>query len=193
MFQWGSLYFRMIYTNYLETLKSVPLDDNEEENSSAARKAEPGIEETVSPNLSTQRAVATILGKHMTDDGFVTKTLEHAEKLDHIMDFTRMRALNTLFSLMNKTVRNIIEYNAQHLVSRMSADHLEGYVTKRLVIGVIWSFSGDAKLDLRAKLGDFVRGITTINLPPSFPGSSIIDYDVQIDNGEWVTWTTMDN
>ena len=172
----------MIYTNYLETLKSVPLDDNEEENSSAGSDTE----EIVSPNLPTQRAVAHILGKHMNDDGFVTKTLEHAEKLDHIMDFTRMRALNTLFSLMNKTVRNIIEYNAQHLVSRMSADHLEGYVTKRLVIG-------DAKLDLRAKLWDFVRGITTIDLPPSFPGSSIIDYDVQIDNGEWVTWTTMDN
>src|SRR6266498_2752158 len=147
MFQWGSLYFRMIYTNYLETLKSVPLDDNEEENSSAGSYTE----EIVSPNLPTQRVVAHILGKHMNDDGFVTKTLEHAEKLDHIMDFTRMRALNTLFSLMNKTVRNIIEYNAQHPDFPMSADHLEGYVTKRLVIDVIWSFSGDAKLDLRAK------------------------------------------
>ncbi|CAI2172645.1 16667_t:CDS:10, partial [Funneliformis geosporum] len=182
---------KMIYTNYLETLKVVPLDDNEEENSSASRKAEDGVEESISPNLTTQRAVAQILGKHMTEDGFVTKTLEHAEKLDHIMDFTAMRVLNTLFSLMNKTVRNIIEYNAQHPDFPMSAEHLESYVTKRLVIGVIWSFSGDAKLELRSQLGDFVRGIiTTVDLPPSLPGSSIIDYDVQINNGEWVAWTT---
>ncbi len=55
----------------------------------------------------------------------------------------------------------------------MLADNLKGYVTKRLVI---WSFSG-------AKLGDFVHGITTINLPPSLPGSSIIDYDVKLTTG----------
>ncbi|CAB4481707.1 unnamed protein product [Rhizophagus irregularis] len=181
---------KMIYTNYLETLKSVPLDDNEEENSSTARRAESGEEESVSPHLSTQRAVAQILAKHMTDDGFVTKALEHAEKLEHIMDFTKMRVLNTLFSLMNKTVHNVIEYNVQHPDFPMPADHLESYVTKRLVIGVIWSFSGDAKLDLRAKLGDFVRGITIVDLPPASPGSSVIDYDVQISNGEWVAWTT---
>jgi dynein heavy chain 1 len=181
---------KMIYTNYLETLKSVPLDDNEEESSSTARRAESGEEETVSPHLTTQRAVAQILAKHMTDDGFVTKALEYAEKLEHIMDFTKNRVLNTLFSLMNKTVRNVIEYNIQHPDFPMTVEHLEGYVTKRLVIGVIWSFSGDAKLDLRAQLGDFVRGITVVDLPPASPGSSVIDYDVQISSGEWVSWTT---
>ncbi|RIA96574.1 dynein heavy chain [Glomus cerebriforme] len=183
------LTLKMIYNNYLETLKSLPLDDNEEENSTA-RRAEAGAEESVSPHLTTQREVAQILSKHMTDDGFVTRTLEHAEKLDHIMDFTKMRVLNTLFSLMNKTVRNVIEYNVQHPDFPMSTEHLESYVTKRLVVGVIWSFSGDAKLDLRAQLGDFVRGIAVIDLPPANPGSSIIDYDVQINNGEWVSWTT---
>ncbi|CAG8531180.1 10166_t:CDS:10, partial [Acaulospora colombiana] len=178
---------KMIYHNYLENLKNVPLDDNEEEGS-PNRRIE-GSDDSVSPHLNTQRDIATILSRHMNDEGFVTKAIYYAEKLEHIMDFTHMRVLNTLFSLLNKTVRNVIEYNNNHPDFPMSADHLEGYVTKRLVLGVIWSFSGDAKLDYRGKLGDFIRGITTIDLPPAQAGSSVIDYDVQINNGEWTSWT----
>ncbi|CAG8466762.1 5969_t:CDS:10, partial [Racocetra fulgida] len=176
----------MIYYNYLETLKSVPLDESEEEGASTHRVEG---EETISPHLSTQRDIASILSKHMTEEGLVTRTLMEAEKLDHIMDFTYMRVLNTLFSLLNKTVRNVIEYNVQHPDFPMTAEHLDGYVTKRLVLGVIWSFSGDAKLDYRAVLGDFVRGIATVDLPPAQVGSTLIDYDVQISNGDWVSWT----
>ncbi|CAG8832243.1 28705_t:CDS:2, partial [Racocetra persica] len=177
----------MIYYNYMETLKSVPLDESEEEGSSTHNRVEG--EETISPHLSTQRDIASILGKHMTEEGLVTRTLMEAEKLEHIMDFTYMRVLNTLFSLLNKTVRNVIEYNVQHPDFPMTAEHLDGYVTKRLVLGVIWSFSGDAKLDYRAVLGNFVRGIATVDLPPAQVGSTLIDYDVQINNGEWVSWT----
>ncbi|CAJ0883095.1 1976_t:CDS:10 [Entrophospora sp. SA101] len=177
----------LLYNNYLETLRSVSLDENEEEDSVANAHRNESEEES-SPHMNTQRAIATILSKHMTDNGLVTKALEHAEKLAHIMDFTKARVLSTLFSLLNKTVRNVIEYNVQHPDFPMGAEHMEGYVTKRLVLGVIWSFSGDAKLDLRANLGDYIRGITTVDLPPAQPGSSIIDYDVQINNGEWVSW-----
>nr|CAG8506850.1 6173_t:CDS:10 [Entrophospora candida] len=177
----------LLYNNYLETLRSVSLDENEEEDSVANAHRNESEEES-SPHMNTQRAIATILSKHMTDNGLVTKALEHAEKLTHIMDFTKARVLSTLFSLLNKTVRNVIEYNVQHPDFPMGAEHMEGYVIKRLVLGVIWSFSGDAKLDLRANLGDYIRGITTVDLPPAQPGSSIIDYDVQISNGEWVPW-----
>ncbi|CAG8442752.1 1825_t:CDS:10 [Diversispora eburnea] len=177
----------MVYHNYLETLKAVPLDDNEEEGS-VNRRTE-GSDDAVSPHLAAQRAIASILAKHMNDEGFVTKALLFAEKLEHIMDFTYGRVLNTLFSLLNKSVRNVIEYNNTHPDFPMPNDHLEAYTTKRLALGVIWSFTGDAKLDLRTRLGEYVRGILTIDLPPAQPGSSIIDYDVQITNGEWVSWT----
>ena len=75
------------------------------------------------------------------------EVLEHAETLEHIMDFNRMRVLNTLFSLLNATARNVIEYNAHHTDFPMSKEHMEAYVVKRLVVSVIWSFSGDAKLE----------------------------------------------
>ena len=34
--------------------------------------------------------------------------------LDHVMDFTRLRALGTLFSLLNQAVRNVLAYNNGH-------------------------------------------------------------------------------
>ncbi|CEG79219.1 Putative Dynein heavy chain [Rhizopus microsporus] len=104
------------------------------------------------------------------------------------MDFTRMRVLSTFFSLLNKTVRNVLEYNAQHSDFPMTGDHLEGYITKRIIYSIIWSFTGDAKLDLRAVLGDFVRGVTTYELPPTTNGHTIIDYDIAVNTGQWVPW-----
>ena len=42
------------------------------------------------------------------------ETLEFAIKQEHIMDFTRLRALGSLFSMLKQAVRNVITYNQQH-------------------------------------------------------------------------------
>ena len=42
------------------------------------------------------------------------RCLEYASTLDHVMDFTRLRALTTMFSLLNECIRNIIKYNNSH-------------------------------------------------------------------------------
>jgi len=57
---------------------------------------------------------ADLLAPHFTSDGLVVKALRFAEKLDHIMDFTRLRALTSLFSMLNQMMRNIINYNNTH-------------------------------------------------------------------------------
>ncbi|ETW76106.1 hypothetical protein HETIRDRAFT_422696 [Heterobasidion irregulare TC 32-1] len=66
------------------------------------------------------------------------------------------RALNTGNSLLNKTARNILEYNIQHSDFPLPLEPLEQYVSKRLLISIIWAFSGDARLGLQAELGDFL-------------------------------------
>ena len=43
------------------------------------------------------------------------RSLEYAMKQEHIMDFTRLRALGSLFSMLKQAVRNVITYNQQHL------------------------------------------------------------------------------
>ena len=87
----------------------------------------------------------------------MNSTLEFPESIDHIMDFTTARALYTPFLLLNKTVQNIIEYDIQHPDLPFPMEKVEQYITKRLLVGIIWAFSGDAKLDLRAKMCDSCR------------------------------------
>ena len=47
-------------------------------------------------------------------NGLVAKCLEFGQTLEHVMDFTRLRALGTLFSMLNQCVRNILNYNHNH-------------------------------------------------------------------------------
>ena len=178
----------MVYQQYLDTLASVPLDgDDEDSTDIPGRRTEPGGDSS-SPHLTTQKDVANILRPYFAEGELVSSALAFAASIEHIMDFTTTRALTTLFSLLNKTVRNVIEYNMQHPDFPLSPENVEQYVTKRLLVNIIWAFSGDSKLDLRAEMGEYLRKQTGIDLPPLLPGSSLLDYDVMTSTGEWIAW-----
>lgn len=174
----------MVYEHYLKTLCAIPLDEDDENSDTRG----PSATTDASPLLPIQRNIATILEPFFQPNGLVSLALEYASSIEHIMDFTITRALNTLFSLLNKTVRNVIDYNNTHSDFPMGAEVLEQYVSKRTLVSLIWAFSGDARLDLRAEMGEFLRGQTGVDLPPLAPGSSLIDYDVQVTSGDWVAW-----
>ena len=180
----------MIYRQYLESLAAVPLDaDDDETPGFTGRRAEDGTDAS-SINLGTQKQIAAVLEPYFSDGELVSSALEYASGMEHIMDFTTTRALNTLFSLLNKTVRNVLEYNSNHSDFPLSSEQVEQYVTKRFLVSIIWAFSGDAKLDLRAELGHFLSQRTGVDLPPLMSGTSLIDFDVQIATGEWSAWAS---
>ena len=180
----------MIYRQYLDSLAAVPLDaDDDETPGITGRRMEDGTDAS-SINLSTQKQIAAVLEPYFSDGELVTSALEYASGIEHIMDFTTTRALNTLFSLLNKTVRNVLEYNSHHSDFPLSSEQVEQYVTKRFLVSIIWAFSGDAKLDLRAELGHFLSQRTGVDLPPLIGGTSLIDFDVQIATGEWSAWAS---
>lgn len=56
---------------------------------------------------------------------------------------------------------------------------MERYISKYLVYSLIWSFAGDCKLKQRQEMGDYIRSITTIQLPPNTQ-LPIIDYEVRL-------------
>lgn len=136
--------------------------------------------------LQVQIDIANILQPFLGPDSLVVKCLEYANTQEHIMDFTRLRALSSLFSMLNQCVRNVLQYNHQHSEFPMPNEQIEKYITKCLVYSVLWSFAGDAKLKVRSDLGDFIRSVTTIPLPAST--NNIIDNEVNID-GEWAPWS----
>lgn len=73
--------------------------------------------------------------------------------------------------------RNVLAYNHTHSDFPLTNEQLESYIPKCLVYALLWSFAGDAKLKGRSDLGDFIRSITTVPLPPT-SSLPIIDYEV---------------
>lgn len=178
----------MVFRHYLDTLSTVPLDAEDDDALEIPGRRPDANDNATSPHLATQKQIASILEPFFTEGELIMTALQYAETIEHIMDFTVTRALNTLFSLLNKTVRNVIEYNIQHSDFPLPHERVEQYVTKRLLVNIIWAFSGDARLELRAELGDFLRKHTGVDLPPLTQGGSLLDYDVQVGNGEWSAW-----
>lgn len=179
----------MFYENYLKTTHDVALDAVADDilMEIPTRKVDnPG---DVPDNLITQRSIIKVLTPYFQTDGLVTRALEFAAGVDHIMEFTVARALATLFSLVNKTMRNVLEYNARHPDFPLPIEQVEAYARKRLLIGIVWAFTGDSKLETRARMGDFLRDHSDLEMPPmSGLENSLIDYDVQVASGDWVPW-----
>ncbi|TNN61008.1 Cytoplasmic dynein 1 heavy chain 1 [Liparis tanakae] len=175
----------MIFNHFLARIRSIPLDEGEDE-AQRQRKGTEDEEETASPMLQIQRDAATVLQPYFTSTGLVIKALEHASKLEHIMDFTRLRCMGSLFSMLHQACRNVALYNNNHPDFPMPIEQLERYMQRYLIYAVLWSFSGDGRLKMRAELGEYIRRITTVPLP-SAPNVPIIDYEVCI-SGEWQSW-----
>ncbi|XP_055497118.1 cytoplasmic dynein 1 heavy chain 1 isoform X1 [Leucoraja erinacea] len=176
----------MIFNNFLARLRGIPLDEGEDEAQRRRKSKDEEEQETASPMLQIQRDVATVLQPFFTSTGLIIKAVEHAAKMEHIMDFTRLRCLGSLFSMLHQACRNIALYNANHPDFPMPNEQLELYSQKYLIYAILWSLSGDARLKMRAELGEYLRRITTIPLP-STPNMPIIDFEVSI-TGEWVPW-----
>ncbi|XP_042877142.1 dynein heavy chain, cytoplasmic-like isoform X4 [Penaeus japonicus] len=177
----------MIFEHFLARLANIPVEETEED-VGFMRKSEKKKNDEITPTLQVQRDVSAIIAPHLSTDGLVVKCLEYATNhLEHVMDFTRMRALSSLFALLNQAVRNVVQYNNTHPDFPMHSDQLERYIPKALIHSLLWSFAGDGKLKARCDMGDFIRNCTTIPLPPN-ANTPIIDYEVAI-NGEWLLWS----
>jgi dynein heavy chain 1 len=62
------------------------------------------------------------------EDGYMTKVLDFAATLPHIMDFTRIRVLESTFALVRKAISNVIEYNDSHQDFNLSEAQTETYM-----------------------------------------------------------------
>ena len=168
----------MILENYLQDLQITAFEDLEEEIAGS------GSAEA----LRVQTHAASLLRKSLSSDRILHKALEQAWKLHHIMQFTEIRALNTLFSLLNKACRTAIEYNMQHDDFPLDDEQLESYVSKKTLTALVWALAGDCPVAERKSFGDNVAGLTTFDVPTLTAASSLIDYDVSLPNATWTPW-----
>ncbi|KAK4240895.1 dynein heavy chain, N-terminal region 1-domain-containing protein [Achaetomium macrosporum] len=170
----------MMVTNYLEKLRSVAFEDLDEDAVATGQSSAKALE--------VQGQAADLLQAYLTTDNFILFALQQAEGFNHIMEFTVARVLNTLFSLLNKAVRNIIEYNAQHSDFPLDPEQIEGYIAKKLLLAMVWALTGDCPLSDRKLFGDKVAGLASFGSPPLDGTSSLIDFDVSLPRAEWEPW-----
>ncbi|ODA76229.1 hypothetical protein RJ55_08074 [Drechmeria coniospora] len=169
----------MLVTNYLDTLRSVPFEDLDEDSVATGQ--------TPAKNLAVQEPVAELLRAYLSDD-FILRALDRAQSYNHIMEFTVARVFTTLFSLLNKAVRDVIEYNSQHSDFPLDHEQVEAFVPKKLLLALVWSFTGDCPLADRKAFGDDVCALASFGSPPLDGSSSLIDFDVVLPKSEWTPW-----
>lgn len=77
---------------------------------------EPLIPENRTRSLELQKICAEILSVNMAADGLVPSSLNYAiEQLDHIMDPSRQRLLMAFFSMLNYSVKQLVQYDIDYL------------------------------------------------------------------------------
>ncbi|KAG9253399.1 dynein heavy chain, N-terminal region 1-domain-containing protein [Emericellopsis atlantica] len=170
----------MMIDNYLQTLRNVPFEDIDEDSV--------GSGSNPAKNLTLQGQVADVLTVALKDENFAEEALKKAHDYNHIMEFTSARVLTTLFSLLNKAVRDMIEYNGQHTDFPLDIDQIEAFVSKRVLLALVWAFTGDCPLGDRKAFGDVICGLANFGSPPLDGSSSLIDFDVKLPRAEWSPW-----
>ncbi|KEY71002.1 hypothetical protein S7711_00838 [Stachybotrys chartarum IBT 7711] len=170
----------MMITNYLETLRNVPFEELDEDSITTGQSP--------TKTLAIQAQVADMLKVLLTSEDFILQALERARSYNHIMDFTVARVLNTVFSLLNKAVRDIIDYNGQHADFPLDVEQMEGFISKKLLLALVWAFTGDCPLTDRKAYGDEVCAIANFGSPPLDGSGSLIDFNVTLPRAEWTSW-----
>ena len=125
----------------------------------------------------------------------VSIALDLAVDQKHVMIYSRIRVLEALFALIRQAISRVKEKDENSFDNYFDNNKpiIEKYMQKWVLFSVIWSFVGDLKLyertDFYTLLVDNISSIDHgINLPSVDDKTSLIDYAVDIDSGEFVLW-----
>ena len=169
----------LIIDQRLQLMGSRSFDDIDEDIGSGAAPATAKI---------TQGKVVEMLRRLIDRDDFLLKALDQVSAYRHIMEFNAFRVLDSFFSLLAKTCRDILQYNATHPEFPLDEEQTEAYVAKKLLLTTVWALTGDTSLSTRKSFSDFISSMTSTDLPILDDSTSLIDYDVSLPHGQWVQW-----
>lgn len=168
----------MMLSHYLQNLRSTAFDELDEDTAGQASASA----------LVVQGQVADLLQHYFGTESLLENALREACGLSHIMEFAEIRAVNTLFSLLNKACRTIIEYNLQHEDFSLDSEQVESFISKKTLLALVWALAGDCPMRERKAFGEVIAALTTFNIPFLSESSSLIDYDVSLPQADWTPW-----
>ncbi|EFA77050.1 cytoplasmic dynein heavy chain [Heterostelium album PN500] len=185
---------QMIFENYLRTLDHEPFDEAEREQQCRNEQTQQqqqggsssGSAPIITPGLRVQKECVAIISQYFEPGALVHKVLEDAGQRPHIMDFTRLRVLNSFFSIMNRSIQNVVEYNSLHSDFPMSPENVSNYITNRLLYSLMWGLGGSMGLAERENFSKFIQTIAITPVPANT--IPLLDYAVNIEDAQWSLW-----
>ena len=95
----------------------------------------------------------------------MTKVLDHASNLSHVMEFTRIRVLESTFALIRKGISNVIDYNDSHSDFNLTDTQIENYMQKFVIFASLWGIGGSMNLQTRTNFGNRLSEFSAVTLP----------------------------
>ena len=180
----------MMFSHYLKRLTQANYDDsmNYLSNQSGGENKFENKNENDDESQVRHQAVEAL--KPFFEPGcFVQQALDEVEKYNHIMDFTKIRVIESMFALLRKGTSNIIEYNDNHNEFPFTDDQIFTYMSKWLVVSIIWGFGGSLSLGNRTEFSNTLKTLTSEIDFPNDNNFAMIDYEVKMggDNA-WQPW-----
>ncbi|KAI0984717.1 hypothetical protein GJ496_002628 [Pomphorhynchus laevis] len=138
-------------------------------------------------NLSISQLLRTIWKPFFAyPDGLVSQCLNLMKlEKNHVMDFTVIRAIGSLYSFLSQFEYKLIIYNNNHPDFPLDPEAVEMYALKSIAYCIIWAFAGDCSDSVRRKLSTFIREHSLI----SMPSKELIEYEVSLPEGDWIPWS----
>jgi len=169
----------VLLAHNLAHLEAMSFDDLEEE---------AALPTTADSRAATMSLMVDILRQRLTTNDFVKKALERCEASHHIMEFSTIRAIGTLFSLLRKACQSMLEYNVERPDFPLGHEQQEAYLSKNLLLATVWAFTGDCPLAERKTFGDYLAGLATLDMPLLSEQASLIDFNVSLPDASWTPW-----
>ncbi|CAA9986414.1 dynein heavy chain, putative [Plasmodium knowlesi strain H] len=152
-----------------------------------------------SPNSIASRSIK-LISDYFEENEFVHQCLLGANNFDHVMDYEYIRAIESTFLLLEKGIDNLVVKNEKTNNAITDGD-IEKYISKWLVMSILWGIGGSLNLEAREKFSIYVESICSIPLPTDLSRSrqmddtdssgaprTLLDYEPSIEDGEWHCW-----
>eukprot|EP01053_Blabericola_migrator_P008291 Blabericola_migrator_1__8290@NODE_42_length_17171_cov_64_374065_g38_i0_p1_GENE_NODE_42_length_17171_cov_64_374065_g38_i0NODE_42_length_17171_cov_64_374065_g38_i0_p1_ORF_typecomplete_len4774_score977_70AAA_6/PF12774_7/1_1e148AAA_6/PF12774_7/8_3e02AAA_6/PF12774_7/17DHC_N2/PF08393_13/2_5e03DHC_N2/PF08393_13/7_2e118AAA_8/PF12780_7/1_4e03AAA_8/PF12780_7/1_4e03AAA_8/PF12780_7/27AAA_8/PF12780_7/8_4e92DHC_N1/PF08385_12/1_5e89DHC_N1/PF08385_12/65DHC_N1/PF08385_12/1_8e03DHC_N1/PF08385_12/2_2e02DHC_N1/PF08 len=157
--------------------------------------------------VKVRELTGRVLAPFFEESGPIFNCLDTAEGVFHIMDFTRIRVIEALFSILERHVINLIDHYEDTQITafgnkptEVSTEHAERYMTRLLPVAVTWAFGGSMPLAIRTNFAKAVAHhfSSFSGVPVTLPngiatregeeGFTLLDYTVVLTTAEWQMW-----
>lgn len=115
--------------------------------------------------------------------------LSLSKELDHIMEFTETRALNTVFALINSACLKLLLYLNQNTDYRPTDEQQKSFITKSVLLALVWALAGDCSLSNREEFGLKMLMLPVFAILGIEDSNQVlVDYDVSLPDAKWEKW-----